>query len=165
MEKGGGSPKGGCFSFPQTLVRPKWLAEFRVGSHTLRKRLFRRKGGSFSRQMGPRRPPLPHPGTSPPPPPPSPRGRWGVLLKIPGGGGGRGGGGGPGVCTGNLGGGGRGRRGPIYRENEPSFLGARQKGDSGRNRFLQKICGFLRFPAKICGFLRFSAQICDSQIP
>ena len=35
-----------------------------------------------------------------------------------------GGGEGPGVCTGNLGGGGggRGRRGPIYRENEPLFF-------------------------------------------
>ena len=44
-----------------------------------------------------------------------------------------------------------------------SILGARQKGDSKREKPVSgKICGFLRFPAKICGFLRFSAQICDS---
>ena len=76
--------------------------------------------------------------SAPPPPPPTPRppplfswGAVGVLLKIPGGGGssrrGGGGGEGPGVCTGNLGGGGRGRRGPIYRENEPLFRRKRLK--------------------------------------
>ena len=78
-------------------------------------RRFRRKGARFRGKWG----------LSPPPPrplapaPPFSWGAVGVLLKIAGGGvfqerGGGRAGGGPGV-------GGRGRRGPIYRENEPHF--------------------------------------------
>ena len=70
--------------------------------------------------------------SAPPPPalapPPLSPGGLGALPKIPWGGGflpGRGGGG-QGCVRGIWGGGGRGRRGPIYRENEPPFRRARQ---------------------------------------
>ena len=74
--------------------------------------------------MCPRRPP-PTPDPSPPPPPPSSGGRGGGLLENPKGGGGgfqeRGGGEGQGTrCVRGIWGG-RGGRGPIYRENEPLF--------------------------------------------
>ena len=36
------------------------------------------------------------------------------------------------MCTGNFGGGGRGRRGPIYRENEPPFQRKRLKNNRYR---------------------------------
>ena len=71
--------------------------------------------------------PPPHPRPLAPAPPPFPRGAVGVLLKIPGGGAPPGEGGGRGGkgqgCVRGIWGGGlcRGRRGPIYRENEPLF--------------------------------------------
>ena len=87
-------------------------------------RRFRRKGGSarFRGKWGLGGPPPPPPAPSPNPPL-SPGGRWGFYCKSQGGGvfPGEGGGEGQRCVRGIFLGGGRVRRGPNYRENEPRF--------------------------------------------
>ena len=115
----------------------------------LRKGVVAEKGARFRGKWGLGAPPPPPPlspggWSSRTPPPPHPPFLLGVVFQEKGGGGG-----GPGVCTGNLGGGGRGRRGPIYRENEPPFrrkrlrLGFREgsgkgSGEGVRRRVLRR---------------------------
>ena len=95
------------------------------GRNTSFQGVFAEKGARFRCKWGPRRPSPPSPPTPDPSPRPQPWGRGG-FSENPGGGGGssrRGGGEGQGCVRGiwGGGGGGQGRRGPIYRENEPLF--------------------------------------------
>ena len=87
-----------------------------------REGIFAEKGLVFAVNGASASPPPPTPGPSPPPPFLLGGGVVGVLLRIPEGGSStQGGGGRPGVR--GIWGGGRGRRGPIYRENVSPLFG------------------------------------------